>query len=133
MPKKYLKECSLSLAIRTKKIKAWRFHLIPMRIENINKTMDSKSWRSVGKRNPHSLLVGFQIGSAREILWKSVRENPLKPKKEIFHMAQLYHCLTYAQGACHPPPQELVNPLFITALVAIARKLKQSKCLSIDD
>lgn len=100
MTKKYLKECLLSLAIRTMKIKAWRFHLIPVRKEKINKTMDSKSWRSVGKRNSHSLLVGFQIGSAREILWKSVREIPLKPKTEIFHMAQLYHCLAYVQGTC---------------------------------
>jgi hypothetical protein len=50
MPKKHIKKCSISLAIKEMQIKIpLTFHLIPLRIAILKNTSNNKCW---GKRNP---------------------------------------------------------------------------------
>ena len=47
---KYMKKCSLSLAVREMQIKTTlRYHLTPVRMEIIKKSGDSKCWRGCGE------------------------------------------------------------------------------------
>lgn len=46
--------------IRTMKIKTtFKFHLTPVGIAKINKTIDNRFWKSAGKGNPHSTVGGI--------------------------------------------------------------------------
>jgi hypothetical protein len=65
MPKKHMKKCSSSLAIKEMQIKSTlRFHLTPVRIDIIKSTITNRCWQGcVGKRNPRTLLVGMQAGA----------------------------------------------------------------------
>jgi hypothetical protein len=60
MVKKYMKKCSVFLAIKGIQIKiTLRFHLTPVRmatIKNINNKLLVRMW---GKWNHHTLLVGM--------------------------------------------------------------------------
>jgi hypothetical protein len=59
MAKKCMKKCSPFLAIKERKIKTTlRFHFTPVRIASIKNTTNNK-YCCMGKRNPHTLLVGM--------------------------------------------------------------------------
>ena len=60
-----MKRCSASLAIREMQIKTtMRYHLIPVRVANINKSTNKMLERMRRKGNPSALLVGMQTGEA---------------------------------------------------------------------
>jgi hypothetical protein len=60
MAKKHMKKCSPSLAIKKMQIKTMlRFHLTPVRMAIIKNTNNNNVDEDVGKRNPHTLLVGM--------------------------------------------------------------------------
>jgi hypothetical protein len=57
---KHMKKYSLSLAIKEMQIKTkLRFHLTPIRMTTFNNTNKTNICEDVGKRNPHTLLVGM--------------------------------------------------------------------------
>jgi hypothetical protein len=60
MAKRHMKKCSTSLTIKKMQIKTTlRFHLTPVRMAIIKNTNNNNVDEDVGKRNPHTLLVGM--------------------------------------------------------------------------
>ena len=65
MAYRYMKRCSISLAIKDIQIKTTiRYHLTPVRMAIINKSTNKCQQGCGEKGNPFALLVGMKIGAA---------------------------------------------------------------------
>ena len=61
MVKRYMKICSTSLAIREVQFKITkRYHITPVRMDILNKTINNKCWRGCGKKEP-SFTTGGNV------------------------------------------------------------------------
>ena len=83
---RHIRRCLTSLIIRKMHIKTiLRYHFTPVRMAIITKTKNKKCWRGCGENgNPHTLLVGMQIGTATmensmEISQKIKNRNTIRP------------------------------------------------------
>ena len=78
---RHMKGCSASLTIREMQIETtMRYHFTPVKMaitKQINKQVLERLWR---KRNPTTLLVGMQIGTATG---ESIKEFPQTLRMEL--------------------------------------------------
>ena len=63
MANQHMKKCSTSLLIMEKEIKP-QYHLIPVRMANINNSGNNRCWQGCRERGSLALLVGMQAGAA---------------------------------------------------------------------
>ena len=84
-------------------------------------------WR---KGNPHSLLVGMQIGAATV---ESSMEIPQKIKNGTASGPTKSISGNISKETQNTNLKEYIHPVFITALFIIAKICKQPKCPAVDE
>ena len=118
------KMLNMSIIIREMQIKTtMNYHLIPL-IAIINKTINNKCRR--GYREKRILLHCWQERMLVQSLWKTVWSFLRKPYDPAIPFLSIYPDKIFIEkNSC--------TPMFIAALVTIAKTWKQSKCPSTDN
>jgi hypothetical protein len=132
MAKKYMKKCSLSLAIKEMQIKTTlRFQLNPVRIAIIKNTTNNRCWWGCGEKR--TLIHYWWECKLVQPLWKTTwrllkKLNIDLPYDPAILLLGIYsnECVTgYSWGTC--------TPIYITALFTIAKLWKQPRCPTTDE
>ena len=128
MANRHMKRYSTSLLIREIQIKTiLRYHLMPVRMSKINKSVDHRCWRGCGETG--TLLQCWWECKLVQPLWKTVWRFLKKLKIDLPYDPEIallgIYPVLMPRGTC--------TPVFIAALSTIAKLWKEPKCPSTDE
>ena len=108
-----------------------RYHLIPVRMANMNNSGNNRCWRGCGERE--SLLHCWWECKLVQPLWKTVWTVLKKLKMEIPYDPAIALLGIYPRDTGVLFRRDTCTPMFIAALSTIAKVWKEPKCPSMDE
>ena len=108
-----------------------RYHLIPVRMANINNSGNNRCWRGCGKRR--SLLHCWWECKLVQPLWRTVWRFLKKLKIELPYDPAIALLGIYPRDTGVLFWRDTCTPMCITPLLTIAKVWKEPKCPSMDE